>query len=430
MLCYVANLHSKSIRPAIPPFPHAYEEIGPGYCYGPAFGHWDIVHAILDALCLDPEHGRRQIENNLAAQHDDGFLPGVIWIRDHKASWESNQGHPPVWVFAVQEYVDLHGPEILPFSYKALVRQIRWFEKQRRAQGNGFFYTDILNQKWESGVDEGIRFLQVQPGPFACVDATSHVYAMYRHAQRWGKELGELHLEFEEKGDKLESFIQRDLFVEETGFFHDVWAARDPTLRCLSYEGMWPVVVGAATPDQAARVIEGSLLNPERFLTKHPISTVCVADPRFELRMWRGPAWNSMTYWAARGCANYRAFSAARKLLEMALDDSAKQFERTGTIWEFYHPHGGSQEEVRRKPHTTFNVPCRDYLGHNPLWAMARLYEEVNAGQKAEPERCTATRQTALVNATFGGERNSNDATDDPNCHNASDDGGPCRRYK
>jgi hypothetical protein len=61
---------------------------------------------------------------------------------------------------------------------------------------------------------------------------------------------------------------------------------------------MWPMVVGAAAPGQAASVIDQNLLSADRFFTEHPISSVAVSDPRFELRCWRGPAWNSMTYWA------------------------------------------------------------------------------------------------------------------------------------
>ncbi len=385
MLRYVADLHAQSIRPAIPPFPHPWEEIGSGYCYGPAFGHWDIVHAILDILPFDPEHARCQIENNLVAQEEDGLIPGSIWLREGKTNWSVEAGHPPVWPFAVQDYVDMYGPEILPWCYKALVRQIRWFEQKRKAEGKGFFYTDILNHSWESGVDEGIRFLETQTGPFACIDATSHVFALYTYAQRWAQDLGEDPSDYEAVADKLKAFIQEDLFVEETGFFHDIWAVQDPALRCFAFEGMWPLFVGAATPEQARRVIEENLLNPKRFYTEHPIATVSVDDPRFELRMWRGPAWNSMTYWAARGCINYGEFTPAAALLERALDDSAVQFERTGTIWEFYHPHGGRPEDVQRKPHTEFNAPCRDYLGHNPLLAMALLYDQTKIKEEVEP---------------------------------------------
>jgi hypothetical protein len=138
---------------------------------------------------------------------------------------------------------------------------------------------------------------------------------------------------------------------------------------------MWPVVVGAATSEQARRVIDEHLLNPKEFFAPHPISTVALSDPKFELRMWRGPTWNCMTYWAARGCQRYDRDDGARKLLEAALDATAKQFERTGTIWEFYHPLLGDPETLVRKP-SARQTPWPNYLGHNPLFAMADLWRK------------------------------------------------------
>jgi hypothetical protein len=66
----------------------------------------------------------------------------------------------------------------------------------------------------------------------------------------------------------------------------------------------------------------------------------------------------------------------------MALDDSARQFERTGKIWEFYHPMGGKPEDCLRKLGTNQPGPCAEYLGHNPLIAMAQLYVDINADVK------------------------------------------------
>jgi hypothetical protein len=83
-----------------------------------------------------------------------------------------------------------------------------------------------------------------------------------------------------------------------------------------------------------------------------------------------------MTYWAARGCMEYGRADAARRLLERAIDSSATVFETTGTIWEFYDSLGGDPRGLQRKPETTQKTPCCDYLGHNPLIAMARLWEE------------------------------------------------------
>jgi hypothetical protein len=142
---------------------------------------------------------------------------------------------------------------------------------------------------------------------------------------------------------------------------------------------MWPMIVGAASPAQASRVIDDWLMRRDRFFTIHPIATVAMSDTKFELRMWRGPVWNSMTYWAARGAAQYGRREQARELLEAALDDTAAQFERTGTIWEFYSPKGGHPEDLKRKPQTKRNQPFSDYLGHNPLMAMARMWQQMGS---------------------------------------------------
>jgi hypothetical protein len=377
MLHYLAQLHERGVKPAREPFKHPWEEIGPGY-QRRAFGHWDIVHEILDVMPAQPEHAMDQIDNDLVSQQEDGFLPGSIYLNPTDVTFSKIQGHPPVWPVAVDDYSKLFKKPAIPEKcFNPLLKQINWFETNRKADGEGAFYTDILTQKWESGVDEGVRFIGVQSGKRACVDATSHLYQMYDLASQWAQRLGKPTSDLEKRANELRDFIQNRLFVEETGFFHDSWAVDEPGQRVIAFEGLWPVIVGAATPEQARRVVEKSVLDENRFFCPHPISTVGVKEKTFELRMWRGPAWNSMTYWTARGCLRYGFKDAAKRVLERALDDSAAQFDRTGTIWEFYHPFNGPPEELRRKMSSgVWTHPCRDYLGHNPLFAMTRLWEQ------------------------------------------------------
>ncbi len=397
MLLYVAELHEKSTHPATYPFDYEWEEIGPGYVYGPAFGHWDIVHQIIDVLPAFPTHALHQLYNDVKNQEPDGMLPGSIWmvggedvpnmsVKRDKVDWNrDNAGHPPIWVIAAQDYIRQTGDKtVLKTFYTTLVRQITWFENKRRAEGEGFFYNDILLKKWESGVDQGIRFDETAMGPWACIDATSHVYLLYKTAAAWAGELGMEGSFFKRREGELRRFIREDLYAADDGMFYDIWAVKDPGLRSQAFEAMWPLVVGAATREQAERYIDDYLLNPDVFFTAHPMATVGVKAPKFEQRMWRGPAWNSMTYWAARACIDYGRPDAAVKLLEKALDATAQQFSETGTIWEFYNSLGGSPLDVQRKPHTEYNVPCRDYLGHNPLLAMARLYDSIKKGNRAE----------------------------------------------
>jgi len=376
MLRYVAQLHARSTHPARPPFSRPWEEIGPGYCYGPAFGHWDLAHQILDVLPAEPEHARNQILNDLENQQEDGLVPGSIWLREDTPRWSRTVGHPPMWAVAADDYADQVGnDDLLRVCYEPLLRQIGWFESQRKAEGEGYYYSDIVNHSWESGIDEGVRFDDVPTGRFACVDATSHVCMLYSLAADWALRLGIQAPGLATRAAELRLFIAERLFDAETGFFHDIWAVGNPQSRRLAIEGIFPLVAGAATEEQAGRVIDENLLNPERFCAPHPVTSVGLCDPRFELRMWRGPTWNSMTMWAARGCLAYGRADAAHRLTEAALDASADVFATTGTVWEFYHPFGGHPTTLRRKPQTAQNTPCPDYLGHNPLFALARIWE-------------------------------------------------------
>lgn len=401
MLRYVADLHVRSTHAAIKPFEFPWEEIGPGYT--PAFGHWDIIHQILDVLPTAPRHAHEQLLNDVRLQLADGFLPGSVWMpgsyhakRHDNHPWfnTSSQSHPPVWVVAADDYMTLTGDrtELREF-FQRVTKQIGWFEANRAAEGGGFYYTDISLHLWESGIDEGVRFDNAPRQKLACVDATSHVYQLCDLAARWAERLGEDAKPWRDKADRLRDFIRAKMWAEDDGFFYDVWAREDRRLRTEAFEGIWPVIVGAADRPMAMRVIDEWILNPQRFFSRHPIATVGVSDPKFELRLWRGPAWNSMTYWAARACVRYNRPDAAVRLLEAALDDSAKQFARTGTIWEFYHPQGGFPEKLERKPASKadHNPPCHDYLGHNPLLAMARLWQQLTVTSSGGAKLAGAT---------------------------------------
>ena len=377
LLRYVAELHSRSTHPPRPPFARPWEEIGPGYVYGPAFGHWDLVHQLFDTLPAAPEHVRDQLLNLLDTMDESGYLPAQIWMRGEAPRPASGQTCPPVWPLAVQELAAVTGEDApMRHAYPYLSRQIGWFERHRAAAGGGFYYADILTRRWESGIDEGVRFDEAPPGPRACVDATSHLILVYDHAARWAPLLGEPGEGFAAKAAALRALVRETMFDPSTGFFHDAWAVGRPERRRLAFEGLFPLVAGAATAEQARRVIDENLLDPGRFFAPHPISTVALSDPRFEQRMWRGPTWNSMTYWAALGCVRYGRADAARRLAERAVDACATQFDRTGTIWEFYDPLGGDPKALARKPQTRHNAPCPDYLGHNPVLALARLYAD------------------------------------------------------
>lgn len=388
VLNYIRELRRRSIFPAEPPMPFDWLDIGPGYVAGPAFGHIDLTHQILDFVADDPALARRQLLNQLALQRPNGSF-AFLYLRDNPARfWQpkdlpvdqrlgGTNTFPPFWPVAVEAYLTLRADdELLTKAYGALVRMLQWFDAERRAPDGGYFYNEVFNPgNADSGMDHSTRFLNRPAIAESCVDACSHVHWCLGFAAAWAKRLGHDAGRFEAARADLCRFIRDQLFCAETGWFHDIWAVRDPGLRHLNFEGMWPLVSGAASPEQAAVALQRNLLNPDRFLTAHPIASIARDDRAFELRMWRGPAWNCMTLWAGEACLRYDRPDGARIMLERALDRTAAEFARTGTVFEFYHPLGGHAETVVRKPGRAQIGPCRDYLGHNPLSAMARIWK-------------------------------------------------------
>jgi neutral trehalase len=223
-------------------------------------------------------------------------------------------------------------------------------------------------------VIDALRFDPREPGfeewdEAACVDATSHVYLLLNHAERWAERLGYERTWLHDRKESVKEYIRSKLYDNESGLFFDRWVCLRGQGGVRVFETLWPVIVGAATHHQAGRVINGHLLDSAGFFTRHPVPSVALNECGFSNSGWRGPARNSLVYWAAVGCVAYGKQQVAKQLLERALDQTAKQLEVTGLLWDMYHPEG-------LDPTLVFgNTP--DALGHNPLIAMAVLWQKL-----------------------------------------------------
>ena len=375
LLRHLALLHESSMydHPSSPA-PYPLETLGPGYYFNPAFSHWDLTYSLLDSCPVMPEHTLRQLENMLCFQREDGSLAGAIFFRGVDPVPHSYSNFPPVWPLAVDDYSRTTGSDrAVKLAIEPLLRQLAYFERERQADGYGFFYNDTVEPKsWESGIDDSVRCEIVQErGKFPCVDATCHIRFCYDAASRYLTMLGRDGSEFAKKRDALDELIRTRFYSDETGYFHDGYLL-DRGIKYRALTGVWALTCGAATEEQANRVIDESLLDPERFFTAHPLPFIAANEPGFALRMWRGGAWNSWTYMAILGCLRYNRKDAAVKIAEKALDMSLKAYERSGAIWEFYHPFGDHPSAMgRKKP--PYQTPAREYCGQNPLFALARI---------------------------------------------------------
>lgn len=378
MLEHLVELHEGSIHAPCYGLPYQWEETAPERELGILYGHWETVHIALDALTLDNKHGIHQILNSLLLQQPDGLIPGHIAIVDQRVKWTTKSTFPPLWPIAIHDHLMKSGNrELIQKCFEIIKRQIGWFENERHCEDGGYYYLDCMDRFWESGVEEGVRydFGTEAPEVLSCIDATSHVYSMYKYARLWAEALALNPAPWFSGEIRIKNFIQTYLYEEEKGFFYDSWAIENPKLRKHTFEGFWPMVVGAASIDQTQRLINEHLLDSRSFLTPHPLPTVALNDPHFSSRSWRGAVYNSMTYWVAKGCIDYERYDAADILLEKALSKTTEQYQATGAIWECYHPTGERPTVIARLP---LKVPCRNHIGHNPLIAMTDLWSKIH----------------------------------------------------
>jgi len=380
-----AALHRRATHGALAPLTRDWVEIGPGYVGGPCFGHWDIMHATLDALTNEPALAKDQIRNQIERQLPSGAIPGVLaWNEDGTARPLGGLA-PSCWPMVLDDWMDRHGvdTDLMAAGLSALRKLLDYMERERATPEGAFFFADARDREWESGVDEGVRFdldLVGAAPVFPCVDATALGALHYRLAAKWARRLGEPCENLEKRALRLESFLLEHCRDPETGWFYDAPMVANPERRVLTFEGIWGLFACGRENPSADQAIDECLLNERHLLGAHGLLSVARSEPRFEARMWRGPSWNSMTYWAARACVRCERPDAARRLLRRALDGAAAVFDRTGAIWEFYGPDGGDPRNLQRKPGSELDHPCPDYLGHNPLIAMAELLLDLESG--------------------------------------------------
>ena len=69
------RLHVQSCQAPRGVFDDVWETVGSGYIH-PAFGHWDLVHSVIDILSYDVQFGARQLRLLLNLMREsDGALP-------------------------------------------------------------------------------------------------------------------------------------------------------------------------------------------------------------------------------------------------------------------------------------------------------------------------------------------------------------------
>jgi len=243
----------------------------------------------------------------------DGRIPREVWAHDAGTGTQP----PGVMAWAALALGDRAGDDaILDELYASLVANHDWFVRTRDADGDG-------RCEWsreDSGMDTSPRF---DGGPVEGVDLQAWLALDAELLGRMAARLGRAD-EAATWGDEAARRRQdlRDAFWDATdGFFYDrrVSDGDDPFVRVRTPASFLPLLVGAATADQAATM--ASRLDDPAFLgAPFGLPSVSVLHDAYDpVDYWRGPTWivtNALAIW---GLQRYGLDAAADALRRTTL---------------------------------------------------------------------------------------------------------------
>lgn len=177
------------------------------------------------------------------------------------------------------------------------------------------------------------------------------------------------------KANNIKKAINENLWDNESGFYYDFDTKNKKLNKVKSISGFVPLWAGIATQEQAKRLIEEHLNNPQEFLTEYPIPSLSLDskaycqkgyNPPSGLCNWNGPMWIPMNYMIFHGLMNYGYNDEAEKI---ALKTFEAVLFKNKVTREYYNAITG--EGYGRNPFWGWSVlayfmPLEFYLKYDP----------------------------------------------------------------
>jgi len=296
-----------------------------------------------------------------------GFIPNYA----RSGGWKSSdRSEPPVGAIIVLGlYEKFHDRWLLEETFPALLKWNRWWHEHREREGYLVWGSDDENEprnlddgsggtlqggRFESGLDNSPMYDTAE------FDGKAHqmeladvgLMGMYiadcealaTMADVLGKP-GEA-VELRGRAAKYRGTLTT-LWDEKSGIFLNKDLKTGESSRRLSPTNFYPLLAGAASAQQAERMVREHLLNPEEFWGSWVIPSIARNDPAFKDQdYWRGRIWGPMNYLVYLGLRNYDLPQARRELASKSLALFNKEWAEKGHVHENYNAITGEGDDV------------------------------------------------------------------------------------
>lgn len=299
------------------------------------FGGWitwmnDLAYHAFLAAHVDREAADQNMRTVLSMATPEGNLACLLSEHDE---WVDRTQPPVVSYLLWLIYLRTGSMALLELAYDTLVANHRWWFAHRDGNGNGLLEFGTSNNG--TGLFAGTKL--------ACKDESTMDNSPLWDDARYVAESGTL--DVEDVG--LNSLLALDaemlgLIAATMGRVEEAaaWQAEAEGLRARldalwdeargifanrHWDGRWsarlaptsfyPLLAGAATPEQAARMIREHLLNPEEFWGQWVLPSITRNDPAARDNVyWRGRIWPPLVFLVGQGLRRYGFDAEAREV--------------------------------------------------------------------------------------------------------------------
>lgn len=329
------------------------------------FWAWDSWKHAVGLSYYNTELAKDQMRTMFVYQKEDGFVVDCIYRDTTIEPFNYRDTKPPLSAWAVVKIFQKDSDKaFVQEMYPKLMKYHSWWYDKRDHDQDGlceYGSTDgtILAAKWESGMDNAIRFddskiLKNSEGAYSLdqesVDLNAYLYAEKLYLAMLAEVLGltEEANALLTESETLKKSIQEQFYDTEDGWFYDTNLEGTKFIKGAGSEGWTALWANAATQEQA-ETIKLKMMDPQKFFTKVPFQTMAKDHPKFDPMngYWRGPNWLDQAYFGVKGLRNYDFVEEADKATIQILEGAQGVLGKGKAIRENYHPMTGVGREAQ-----------------------------------------------------------------------------------
>ncbi|MEM7086723.1 MAG: trehalase family glycosidase [Bacteroidota bacterium] len=335
-----------------------HEGLFPSYHYKwfNGFWSWDSWKHAVGLSHYNTNLAKEQMKLMFDFQKEDGFIVDCVFRDTLIENHNYRDTKPPLSAWAVVKiYEKDQDIEFIQEFYPKLKKYHQWWYNYRDYDKDGlceYGSTDgtLIAAKWESGMDNAIRFdnskiLKSAEGAYSLdqesVDLNAYLYAEKLYLITLAEKL-QIEADvttFTKEAQELKAKIQKQFYDEKDGWFYDTNLKGTSFIKGEGSEG-WTALWANAASQEQAEAVKNKMMNPAKFFTKVPFQTMSADHPKFDplKGYWRGPNWLDQSYFGVKSLRNYGFHSEADKATTQILEGAEGLLGKGKAIRENYHP--------------------------------------------------------------------------------------------